>query len=1289
MIKKLWAFVALSLVVVAVTLSVVRYSLPYMNDQKHHLEQWLSEQVGAELKIGEISAKWQGVGPAIVLRDIQLIQNTSSSQNTRSPISLTIAETAIEVNFWESVRARQIQSNKFNLREMELKIDIASLSQDEAQYPIVEALEKLFLQQLQLFSISQSKIIINTKNNQQQVVLIDQVSWVNKDEHHQGVGQLQIEEIAKNSVSFIVDLYGNQASLYGTFFAKGEEVDLSPWVEQWISSKNKLVESRGSFVMWATIKDKSLQSVQLDLSNSRFDWLNPKIGSSENIKVEVLGGQINASPVNNEWLFNLNNLTMQINDNVLVSNWLGKIDQTGALSLQHHQPIKLASVLPMLALVMDPNQTESLGSLQPQATLNLLDIHRNLRGDVAMKASIGDLQWQQTSFIPGMAGLVTELNWFNSSGRLHLKGKSGQLSINKLLPDNIDYQRFYADLYIQTSEMGVSILAENSLFKSELISLRPSIFYRSVDNYLALSASIDALDVAQLPGLYPTALLGVDTKNYLVDSLQQGHIKGAQVIWHGAVNAFPFEQGQGVFQAQLQVADGTLKFVPEWPALTNFDVNLLFENKSLFMTSQKGQLLDVALVNLTAKIPELAANAVLMIDLDAQANGQQVTDLMLQSNLADTLGKTLQQVKINGPLKTQLNLTIPLTGKDLVVKGNVLLVENQVEVPSLDILLEQTNGTVSFINNKIQANGLKAQLLQQPIQVTLTGEQQDNGYQTDINVQGNWQVVPLLEPFSDGLTKYLSGGSHWTADIALTLPTQGYQYSARIFSELAQLSSDLPAPFAKKPEQSLPLLVTSRGNQQASSIKITLGQDVEFNGNLPHQDMQFSRAHLAIGQSDLMGMGLGFSVSANLSELDVSPWYEVINTLINDLPDNNNKPLLEAPKRILIIADNALIASQRLTDLEVVAKNTSDSWLFDINAKETRMEVALYKDWLNKGVDINADFIELTKWHGTQSDNEQTLTDLPNKFTADIDTLPPVSFSCARCRFLDNDLGKIDFNLSRSATGMKIEQVRLKNDHGLFYGSGDWFLSKGQSSTRLKGEFSSSDFGAFLKGFTLDSGIKDSKSSSTFDLSWKRAPYEFNFDTLNGQIDWRLTDGYLTEVSDKGSRIFTLLSLDSLIRKLQLDFRDIFAKGFFYDKINGSFQLENGVAYTQDTLVDGGAGEITMQGYTDLNAQQLNYQIEFTPNVTSSLPVIVAWMINPATALAALALDQVLTSAKVISNIKFSLTGTLDEPQLTELGRDSKEVSLPARVKPDAGSPNQSIDLELPPPVSIQIPAET
>jgi uncharacterized protein YhdP len=104
---------------------------------------------------------------------------------------------------------------------------------------------------------------------------------------------------------------------------------------------------------------------------------------------------------------------------------------------------------------------------------------------------------------------------------------------------------------------------------------------------------------------------------------------------------------------------------------------------------------------------------------------------------------------------------------------------------------------------------------------------------------------------------------------------------------------------------------------------------------------------------------------------------------------------------------------------------------------------------------------------------------------------------------------------------------------------------------------------------------------------------------LNGAVDWRLDDGYLTEISDQGSRIFTVLSLDSLIRKLSLDFRDVFAKGFFYEQITGTLVLENGVAITNDTVVDGGAGEIEIAGYSDLVNQELNYNMAFAPNKSS------------------------------------------------------------------------------------------
>ena len=58
------------------------------------------------------------------------------------------------------------------------------------------------------------------------------------------------------------------------------------------------------------------------------------------------------------------------------------------------------------------------------------------------------------------------------------------------------------------------------------------------------------------------------------------------------------------------------------------------------------------------------------------------------------------------------------------------------------------------------------------------------------------------------------------------------------------------------------------------------------------------------------------------------------------------------------------------------------------------------------------------------------------------------------------------------------------------------------------------------------------------------------------------------------------------------------------------------------------------------------------------------FLATPPTALAALALDQVLTSAKVISNVNYKVTGTISEPQFDEVERNSKDISLPANNVP-------------------------
>ncbi|MDU0353108.1 DUF3971 domain-containing protein [Paraglaciecola aquimarina] len=133
--------------------------------------------------------------------------------------------------------------------------------------------------------------------------------------------------------------------------------------------------------------------------------------------------------------------------------------------------------------------------------------------------------------------------------------------------------------------------------------------------------------------------------------------------------------------------------------------------------------MDVKLTHLAAKIPVLQDGAVLTIDAKASAEGQQVTELMLQSDLADSLGVTLQKVQVSGELSTDLHLHIPLTGEDVVAKGEVHLAENEVLIADLDLMLAKVSGDVAFVNDEIFFDNIDGLLLNQKVDVEFTGAQ--------------------------------------------------------------------------------------------------------------------------------------------------------------------------------------------------------------------------------------------------------------------------------------------------------------------------------------------------------------------------------------------------------------------------------------------------------------------------------------------------------------------------------------------------------------------------------------
>ncbi|WP_088329515.1 YhdP family protein [Lacimicrobium sp. SS2-24] len=1248
-LRKLWTLSAIVLLSLAVLLSLLRLALPHMDDYKHWLERYISEEYGANLQIGSISATWKGSGPAIVLQDIAL------NNQLDSPIQLNIEETQIELDFWSSLLNRRVQSQRFNLNRLTLALDIPRLEAGSSDYPVIDALKELFLEQLHRFSVNDSELFLATDRQRQQVH-IEQLSWLNKDNQHQGVGLMRVAELTRNSTRFILDLEGGRDDLSGTFYADAKDLDISPWVEQVNPSDKQLVFARVNMTFWADIYDAKPTSLQVDINDSRFRWQD-----QESLDVQLLGGTLHASPVDRDWHFALDNLQLQLNqDTPILINLAGKHTSTDALEV-HSEDLQLASLMPLSALLMPSDDYAALTRLAPQAQLS--DIHATIDGhrNLALTLAFEDFSTHQSPLIPGLSNVDGRLDWHHNQGRLHFDGASGVLNSELLLGNNLDYDGFYGDIYFTLAQQQLDIVAPKIRFESDKLNVTQALAFHSHNNSLSLLTEIDEMAVADARHYFPGDLMGQQTQSYLERSLVSGQIEGATLLWHGPVSAFPFSNNDGIFQASVSIADSEFDFDANWPSLTELDMQLLFENERLTMTSESGKLQDLQIGQINAVIPRLVSSATLSIDIDTQAQGRDVAALMNNSQMADSLGKVLEQIRIEGELSTRMNLSIPLTGKEVVASGQVSFANNPVYIENLELSVEDLTGELTFNNDQIAARDLTARLFEHPVDITLEGQQKAQHYRSDIELKGDWDIRALLNRQGNSLADYVEGSTKWQADLALILPPEGYQYEFYLRSDMAGFASALPDPFAKPAEQEKPLIIDVEGDELVSNVRVLFGDRVRFNGLLPHKEMRFSRAHLALGDSSFTGMGTGFSVSANLPFIDAQKIIDSINALIGSMGESGHSPL-GLPERIFINAERMNLYGGEFDRVEINVKHTDLAWLASVNSSQSRADIEISHDWRGRGVRVEADYLNLPAW---QQQEGLALRDSKE--------LPPIEVNCQRCNYAGHDLGQVRLKLVPARHGMQIQTLDVKRNDDRLSASGDWFISPEQSRTQLAGKFESEDFGGLIRDFGFDAGVRDSSARMDFDLSWQQAPFNFNFATINGDVDWELGDGYLTEVSDKGARIFSILSLESLIRKLTLDFRDVFAKGFFYDQMSGTFQIEDGLVSTEDTMIDGSAGKMTLAGYTDLNTQAINYNIGFTPKVTSSLPVILAWMINTPAAIAALAIDEVLTSAKVISNIKYSLTGTLDKPVLEELGRDSREIQLPAKTQPEPQS-NGSLD---------------
>jgi uncharacterized protein YhdP len=202
----------------------------------------------------------------------------------------------------------------------------------------------------------------------------------------------------------------------------------------------------------------------------------------------------------------------------------------------------------------------------------------------------------------------------------------------------------------------------------------------------------------------------------------------------------------------------------------------------------------------------------------------------------------------------------------------------------------------------------------------------------------------------------------------------------------------------------------------------------------------------------------------------------------------------------------------------------------------------------------------------------------------------------------DEDFGQLHVTVMPHAREVALEKLRLQGPLGEAEVQGRWLTGRQADRSELSAVVQTQDLGHLLRALEFASPLEGGKAKLTTQLAWPGDPSGFSLGSAQGELDLRIRDGRLTTLDPGVGRVFGLLSLQALPRRLTLDFRDVVDKGFAFDRIGGTFTIGRGQAYTRGLRMDSPVAHVEVTGRVGLAAQDYDQRAKVVPHVSSSLP---------------------------------------------------------------------------------------
>jgi uncharacterized protein YhdP len=189
----------------------------------------------------------------------------------------------------------------------------------------------------------------------------------------------------------------------------------------------------------------------------------------------------------------------------------------------------------------------------------------------------------------------------------------------------------------------------------------------------------------------------------------------------------------------------------------------------------------------------------------------------------------------------------------------------------------------------------------------------------------------------------------------------------------------------------------------------------------------------------------------------------------------------------------------------------------------------------------------------------------------------------------------------------------------------------------------SSDFGEFLSAIGQPKILKDGQTQLQFVAGWDKHIAQIDFDTLSGNLNFNVQNGFILPIDSTALRLLGLLSFQNITKIFDV-FKKSSQDGFAFDQLTGQAKVTRGIMKLESVKLASPPLDATITGDIDLKQETQNLHLLVKPKVdVGSFSTLYALLINPIVGLGTLALGLFANKAFTID---YQVTGTFEKPVL-------------------------------------------